>query len=176
MATPLDIDAFKAKLATGGARSNLFRVILPFPAGTAGNTELASFMIKSASLPASTVAEITVPFRGRQIKVAGDRTFADWSVTVINDNDFGIRDAFERWMNVINGHISNVGTMSMAAYQVDATVEQLNRAGEVVKTYKMVGIFPTELGDIQVSYDNNDQIEEFTTNFAVNNWTSNTTS
>ena len=176
MATPLDIDAFKAKLATGGARSNLFRVILPFPGSTQGNTELASFMIKSSLLPASTIAEITIPFRGRQIKVAGDRTFADWSVTVINDNDFGIRDSFERWMNVVNGHISNVGTLSMADYQVDATIEQLDRTGAVVKTYKMIGVFPTEMGDIQVSYDSNDQIEEFTVNFAVNNWTSNTTS
>ena len=105
----LRVDDFKAKLKGGGARPNLFRVTLNFPAYAGGNAELTSFMCKGAQLPASTINAVDVPFRGRQLKIAGDRTFEDWSVTVINDTGFEVRNAMERWMNGMNGHTANTG-------------------------------------------------------------------
>ena len=105
----LGINDFKAKLVGGGARNNLFKVTANFPAYAAGNVELASFLIKAAQLPASLIAPITIPFRGRQLQIAGDRTFEAWGVTVINDTDFQLRNAFERWMNGINAHAAKIG-------------------------------------------------------------------
>lgn len=172
----LRVDDFKAKLKGGGARANLFRVILNYPAYAGGDSELTSFMCKASQLPASTVPSIDVPFRGRVLKIAGDRTFEDWNVTITNDTGFEVRDAMERWMNGINGHSANTGLTSPVAYQADMTVEQLDKDGSVLKSYTFRGAFPISVASIELSYDANDAIEEFQVDFAIQYWESNTTS
>jgi hypothetical protein len=172
----LNVDDFKARLIAGGARANLFKATLNFPAFAAGDVELASFMCKAASLPASTISTITVPFRGRQIQVAGDRTFEAWTITVINDGGMEIRNAFERWMNGINQHEANLGLSNPLDYQVDMAIEQLNRNEEVTKRYDMRGVFPTNVSAIDVSNESENTIEEFTVELQIQYWTSDTTS
>jgi len=177
------IDSFKGQLTGGGARSNLFEVELPLIDGTAadGNTEtsieaLMRFMIKATNLPASTVAAIPVPFRGRQLQVAGDRTFDDWNVTVINDSDFTIRAAMERWMNQLNRHSNTTGLINPTSYQKDATVHQLGRGAfdatqvPVLRSYKFYGIWPTAVDAIALDYGSDNQIEEFNVTFKVHWW------
>ena len=166
----LNVDDFKAKLVGGGARPNLFKVICNFPAATGGKTELASFMIKGASLPSSVIAPIEVSFRGRKLKIAGDRTFEAWTITVINDNDMHIRNAFEKWMNYINQHLANAGSSNPASYQTDMTVQQLDREGKVVKSYNFRGVFPTNVAAIDLNYATNDEIEEFTVELNYQYW------
>ena len=175
------LDAFKGKMIGGGARSNLFECELFFPdeaIPTDSTKDLVSdkvrFLVKAASLPASTISNIAIPFRGRQLKIAGDRTFEPWSITVINDTDFLIRTAFERWMNLMNKHEDNAGLTNPTAYQKDLVVRQLGRsevAGNtpisavqvpVLKNYRFYGAFPTTVSSIDLSYENTDAIEEFT--------------
>ena len=173
---------FKGKLVGGGARPNLFEVQLAkLPTGITWDAEVFRYMCKAASLPASTIANIDVPFRGRIFKVAGDRTVDVWSVTVINDEDFKLRNAFEEWMDLIAKLDNNLGATSPEAYMVDAEVFQLGRGGKigkesktnagtdnaVLKQYKMQSIFPTSLSAIDLSYDTGDTIEEFTVEFQV---------
>lgn len=172
----LGIDDFKAKLKGGGARANLFRVTCNFPSFVQASVELTSFLCKGAALPASTVAAIAVPFRGRQLQIAGDRTFEPVTLTFFNDTDFAIRNAFESWMNGINGHTTNTGILSPADYQVDMIVEQLDRQENVLKTYNIRGAFPTSIAAIELSNDEASTIEEFTVEFQVQYWESNTTS
>ena len=173
------LDAFKGKLIGGGARSNLFECELYWPSGASPENaddndlaERARFMIKAASLPASTISNIAIPFRGRQLKIAGDRTFEPCSITVINDVDFKLRDSFERWMNLMNKHEDNAGLTNPTAYQKDLVIRQLGRSsmdqhnsGEaipVLKEYQFRGAFPTTVSSIDLSYENTDAIEEFT--------------
>lgn len=172
----LRVDDFKAKLKGGGARPNLFRAIVNFPGYAGGDVELTSFMCKGAQLPASVMNFVDVPFRGRQLKVAGDRTFEPWTVTVINDTDFNVRNSMERWMNGMNSHSSNTGRTAPADYQADLTVEQLDKDGSVLKTYKFRGCFPTNVTSIDLTYDANDQIEEFQVEFQIQYWEAETTS
>jgi len=172
----LRVDDFKAKLKGGGARPNLFRATVNFPVYAGGDVELTSFMCKAAQLPASIMNVIEVPFRGRQLKIAGDRTFEVWSPTVINDTGFEVRNALERWMNGMNGHSANTGITNPVAYQADLLVEQLDKDGSVLKTYKFRGCFPTNLSAIELSYDTVDTLEEFTVDFQVQYWESDTTS
>lgn len=172
----LGVDDFKSKLKGGGARANLFNVRVNFPAYALGDAELTSFMCKAAALPASTTGLITVPFRGRQLKIAGDRTFDTWTITVINDTGFEIRDAMERWMNGINSHNENTGFNDPAAYQTDLSVDQLDKDGDILKTYNFRSCFPTNIAAIELSYETVDAIEEFTVEFQVQYWESNTTS
>ena len=171
----LGINDFKAKLVGGGARNNLFRVTANFPSYASGNVELASFMIKAAQLPSSVIAPITVPFRGRQLQVAGDRTFEAWGVTVINDTNFALRNAFERWMNGINAHAANTGLIRPTSYQADLAVEQLNKDGAVLKKYDFRGCWVSSISAIDLSYDAENTIEEFGVEFQVTYWESNTT-
>jgi hypothetical protein len=172
----LRVDDFKAKLKGGGARPNLFRATVNFPIYAGGDVELTSFMCKAAQLPASIMNVIEVPFRGRQLKIAGDRTFEVWSPTVINDTGFEVRNALERWMNGMNGHSANTGITNPVAYQADLLVEQLDKDGSVLKTYKFRGCFPTSLSAIELSYDTVDTLEEFTVEFQVQYWEADTTS
>lgn len=172
----LGVDDFKSKLVGGGARANLFKATINFPAYASGDVELTSFMCKAAQLPGSTINPIMVPFRGRQLQIAGDRTFEPWTVTILNDANFSIRNAFERWMNGINEHSANTGLVNPVDYQADMVVEQLNKAGEVVKRYDLRGTFPTNLSPIDVSYDSENTIEEFTVELQVQYWESGTTS
>lgn len=172
----LGVDDFKSKLKGGGARPNLFNCKVNFPAYALGDAELTSFMCKAANLPSSQTGLITVPFRGRQLKIAGDRTFETWTVTVINDTDFAVRDAMERWMNGINSHNANTGFNDPAEYQTDLSVEQLDKDGIILKTYNFRSCFPTNISAIELSYETVDAIEEFTVEFQVQYWESNTTS
>ena len=172
----LGVDDFKSKLRGGGARPNLFKATINFPGYAGGDVEITSFLCKAAQLPASIMGTFDVPFRGRQLKMAGDRTFEPWTVTIINDTDFSIRNAMERWMNGINAHQANTGLSNPVDYQADLIIEQLDRDGSTVKTYNFRGCFPTNVAAIDVNYETVDQIEEFTVEFQVQYWESDTTS
>lgn len=172
----LGVDDFKAKLTGGGARPNLFKATINFPAYAGGDSEFTSFMVKGAGLPASVIANIDVPFRGRQLKIAGDRTFEPWTITVINDAEMRVRNSFETWMNGINEHVNNTGLQNPTDYQADMIVEQLGKDGSVTKTYTLRGAYPTNISQIDLSYDTNDAIEEFTVEINYQYWESNTTS
>ena len=156
----LSISEFKGQF-TSGARPNLFTVTLQ-----ALGSKM-EFLCKATQMPASTVAQIEVPYKGRQLKIAGNRTYADWTVTVLNDVDFNIRKAAEAWMDVINGPESNVGSVNIAEYMEDAKVQQLDQSGAVIYTYEFKDIWPTEIGEIELAYDTNDTIEEFTITFVI---------
>lgn len=171
----LGVDDFKAKLIGGGARPNLFKATLNFPGYAGGNVELSSFMCKAAQLPSSIIAPVTVPFRGRQLHLAGDRTFEPWTVTIINDSGMEVRNAMERWMNGMNSHTQNTGLSNPVDYIADMSVEQLNKAGDVTKRYDFRGVWPSNISAIELSYESNDQIEEFTVEFQVTYWESSTT-
>jgi len=172
--TPLrTISDFKSRLSGGGARPNLFEVELAFPDAVAIENDVlqkARFLVKAAALPASTIAPIDVPFRGRILKIAGDRTFETWTITVINDTDFSIRSAFEKWMNTINKMSDATGVVDPEAYQKDATVKQLDRDGSVLRSYKFWDIFPTNISTIDLSYETTDTLEEFTVELQVQWW------
>ena len=172
-----NINDFKAKLAGGGARPNQFKVTMPFPgySQVGGEIEELAFLCKITQLPAMTVGMVTVPFRGRQIKIAGDRTFADWTITVINDTNFKLRNAFERWQNGINNMTDGEGLTNPADYQVDAFVDQLDRNGATIKSYTLRGAYPIEVAAIELDYGNNDTIEEFQVTFNYQYFESNTT-
>lgn len=172
----LGVDDFKSKLRGGGARPNLFKATINFPAYAGGDVELTSFMCKAAQLPQSVTNSFPVAFRGRELKVAGDRTFEDWTVTIINDTDFAIRDSFERWMNGINAHSANTGLVNPVDYQSDLIVDQLDRDESVIKRYNFRGAFPVTVGEIALDYDTRDTIETFDVTFSYQYWESNTTS
>ena len=174
------LSQFKSNLLGGGARPNLFEVELTtLPAGIEWEAEKFRYMCKAAALPASNIAQIDVPFRGRIFKVAGDRTFDVWQITVINDEDFKIRTAFESWMGLISKLDNNMGATNPDAYMTNATVFQLGRGSQkesrdntgsnnaVLKEYEFVDIFPTAISAIDLSYDTSDAIEEFTVDFQV---------
>ena len=183
------IDAFKSKLVGGGARPNLFEVELQWPSFLTSaidddTQEMARFMVKAANLPASNITPIDVPFRGRNLKIAGDRTFDVWTITIINDTDFKLRNAFEIWMNGMNKHQDATGVTTPTDYQRDAYVYQLGRSSSdgsadfgatggtipVLKAYKFHGVFPTNVSAIELSYDQPDTIEEFTVDLQVQWW------
>ena len=180
------IGQFKSKLAGGGARPNLFEVEFTDDAikgGGAWDMERFSFLCKAASLPAQTITAIDVPFRGRIFKVAGDRTVDVWTVTVINDEDFIFRNAFEKWTELIAQLSNNQGATNPESYMSTAVVKQLGRGAKpystesdpngteqsILKTYKFIDMFPTNISAIDLSYDSGDAIEEYTVEFAVNN-------
>ena len=181
------IDKFKSRLTGGIARPNLFEVVLAFPDGTVDESvsdidPKSRFLVKAAALPASNIAPISVPFRGRQLKIAGDRTFDEWTITVINDTDFAIRGSFERWMNSMSKVSDNAGNINPEDYTNDAYVYQLGRAGvdagsqssqanmPILRTYKFYSVFPTNVSQIDLSYDSSDAVEEFTVTLQVQWW------
>lgn len=166
------IDDFKAKLTGGGARPSMFKVICNFPAFAGGNSELASFMIKGASLPSSTLGSIEVPYKGgKKLKIAGDRTYEPWTLTVINDTNMEIRNAFERWMEAISAARSGNGLSAPNSYQTDMTVQQLDKSDKVVKEYFIRGAFPTNVSSIDLNWETTDAIEEFTVELTYQYWT-----
>ena len=172
---------FKSKLIGGGARPNLFEVELTtLPASVQGwDADTFKFMCKAANMPAQNIASIDVPFRGRTFKVAGDRTIDPWTITIINDEDFRLRRAFEEWSEQIAKLDNNLGTTEPGAYMVSAKVYQLGRGSSasskdnagssnaVLAEYQFVDIFPTNVSQIDLSYDSTDTIEEFTVEFQV---------
>ncbi len=183
MARLKTISQFKSALSGGGARPNLFEVELTtFPAGISWDADKFKYLCKAAALPASNISPIDVPFRGRTFKVAGDRTIDAWTVTIINDEDFKLRRAFEAWTELIAKLDNNLGATQPAAYMSNATVYQLGRGAQVNSTtsagsdssilaaYKFVDIFPTSVSNIDLSYDSGDTIEEFTVEFQVQSY------
>jgi hypothetical protein len=174
-----NISDFKAQLIGGGARANQFLVQLTFPSFVSAGAVVginAQFLCKAAQLPASTVENMPVFYRGRQVNFAGERTFTPWAVTVYNDTTFTIRNALERWSDGILNHAQTNGRVNPRDYQVDLSVSQLDRNGTIVKTYKFIDAYPTLIGPIAVDYETNNQIETFEAEFTYNYWTSNTTS
>ena len=167
------ISGFKSKLAGGGARPNLFEVEIAFPEVIAIDNDVkerSRFLVKAAALPASNITPIDVNFRGRILKIAGDRTFDTWTITVLQDVDFSIRSAFEKWMNLINKMSDATGEQNPAVYQPDAYVHQLDRDGSTLRTYKFHDVFPTNISQIDLSYETVDAIEEFTVEMQVQWW------
>ena len=158
-----NIDDFRAKLLGGGARANQFRVTITQPSISIGlDVERTSFLVRGASLPAMTLGEIAIPFRGRSIYIAGDRTFDEtWSTTFLNDTNFMIRNAMESWSNGINNLISATGVTDPNLYQVDLTVIQLDRDDTPLKSYVFKNAWPTSISAIDLTSDTADAIEEF---------------
>src|SRR6056300_1370956 len=157
-----NINDFKAKLRGGGARANQFRVTMPFPgfAAVGGETESMSYLCTSTSLPGMTVGEVAIPFRGRELYVAGDRTFATWTTTILNG---------------INNMSDNEGLTNPIDYQVDAFVDQLDQNDNVIKSYTFRGMLPTTLDDIALSYGDNNTVESFTATHRYQYFETNTT-
>ena len=173
-----NINDFKAVMQGGGARGNQFQVTMPFPgySTVGGETRVMSFLCKATNLPGMTLGEIAVPFRGRQLYIAGDRTFETWTTTIMNDTDFLIRNAMERWMNGINALSDNSGLENPSDYQADCFVDQLDRAGQTIKSYTFRGIYPQTIANIELAYDGNDAVEEFEVTYRYQYFESNTTS
>ena len=182
-----NITNFRDRLVGGGARPNLFEVNIELPDGVVGQADYRDdvrFMVKAAEIPAANIGNIPVPFRGRVLPVAGDRTFDPWTVTVINDSKFNIRDAMEQWSNKINDLQFDVGDISPASYQTKAEVFQLSRGGKssgasstggetinVLRTYNFEGIYPSVVSSIPLDYGATDSIEEFQVTFNYLFWT-----
>lgn len=168
-------DVFKATLTGGGARPNQFAVALSFPAfvvaaatTTAAIAATASqFLVTATSLPGASIGKTGTMYRGREIKLAGDRSFEPWRCTVINDSEMNIRHALEVWSNGINGLIDNSGYLSPFDYQVDATLSHLDRNNNVLRSYTMVQIMPVDIGEIQLNFGANDQVEEYDVIFEI---------
>lgn len=171
------IDSFRSTLTGGGARASQFRVNLTVPqfAGSPASTTVANdavFLVKAASLPASTIMPIEVPFRGRMAKIAGERVFANWTVTVINDTNFRIRNALENWSRNILDNESTFGLTKPIAYTAQLGVQQLDRDDKVLKTYKFFNCYPQNIGEISLDFGNTNQVEEYQVEFSVDYWTS----
>ena len=182
-----NITNFRDRLVGGGARPNLFEVNIELPDGVTGQADYRDdvrFMVKAAEIPAANIGNIPVPFRGRVLPVAGDRTFDPWTVTVINDSKFNIRDAMEQWSNKINDLQFDVGDISPSNYQTKAEVFQLSRGGKtssasstggesinVLRTYNFEGIYPSVVSSIPLDYGATDSIEEFQVTFNYLFWT-----
>lgn len=167
-----NINELRSQLTFGGARSSLFQVTITNPANSTADIKVP-FMVKASQVPASTLGVIEVPYFGRKIRLAGDRTFADWNVTVINDEDFLVRNAMEQWSNQINtmqGNLRQFGSASPLLYKSTAEVTQFSKTGVPIRTYKFHGIFPTEIAAMDVSWENTDQIQEFSVNFQYDYW------
>ena len=162
-----NINDFKAKLAGGGARSNQFKVTMPFPgyAQVGGEIEDLAFLCRATTIPAMNVGVVEVPFRGRKIYIGGDRTFDTWSITVLNDTNFKIRNAMERWQNGINNMSDNEGLVNPADYQVDAFIDHLDRNGGTIKSYTLRGCFPVSIGAIDLSMEPTEAVETFEVSF-----------
>lgn len=174
------IDDFRAQLIGGGARPDHFRVTLTAPPGIVipgANNALnkVQFMAKATSLPASQIQPIPVFYRGRETKVAGDRVFNNWNVTIINDADFAIRNFLESWSNGISNHVKTNGAITSSTYQTDFEVVQLDKNDNILKSYVFRNAWPINIGEIGLDFQNNNSIEEFQVEFSIDYWTSNTT-
>jgi hypothetical protein len=168
---------FRANLIGDGARPNLFQVTLAFPtlAGTgAAAGQQLQFLAKGAQLPGATIGTVPLYYFGREVKFAGNRTFADWTLNIIADESFTVRTAIEQWMNAINTHSTNLRTANAAtpsSYAIDAKVDQFGKTGNIISTYNFVGLFPIDLAPIELDWGTNDQIAEYSVTFAYQYWT-----
>ena len=189
-----NVQEFRSQLQYDGARPNLFEVSMPFPqiindTGAAANGGLTApaqkltFMARSSQLPGSTIGMAVTNYFGREIKLPGNRTFPEWTVTVTNDEDFMTRNAFERWLNAMNSHTGNVrdpSAVNAFNYSVDAFVRQFGKdgadgVGGVIKEYKFIGLFPIDISPIDLDWGDNDSIEQYTVTFVYQWWESDTT-
>lgn len=171
------VDEFRSQLTGDGARPNLFQVQLSLPpfVGGADAAQRMSFMCNTAQLPGSTLGTVQSYYFGREVKLAGNRTYPQWMVQVINDEDFTVRNAMERWHFAINGPVGNLrdfNAPSINEYGVDATVLQFGKNGDVIKQYFFVGLFPIDVSPIDLNWGSNDSIEEFQLTFDYQYWTS----
>lgn len=190
-----NVQQFRSQMTADGARPNLFQCSIPnFPGlatgggqtnpggGVDGTTvqEKFTFMCRASQLPGAQINSIPVNYFGRELKFAGNRTFPEWTVTIINDEDFKLKNTFEKWMHGLNSHVSNIRASQFrnslaGGYTADAFITQFAKTGEALKDYKFVGIFPIDVSPIEVDWGANDQIEEFAVTFAYQWWESNTT-
>jgi len=184
------ISEFTSALQADGARPNLFQVVMTgLPNGIGQSGQPFSFLCKAAQLPGSTIGTVPLYYFGREAKFAGNRSFADWTITVINDENFDVRNSIETWMNSINSNAGNTRLASPVTgggsggqpYAIDATVNQYSKSAAagsngIIKSYNFVGMFPVDLSPIDLDWGTNDTIEEFTVTFSYQYWTSNTTS
>ena len=176
-----NVAEFRANMIGDGARPNLFSVSLVFPTIIPNSTaagQKTTFMAKAAQLPGSSIGTVPVFYFGREMKFPGNRTFADWTLTIINDEDFVIRNGIESWMNAINSHTTNVrdnNAVNSTGYSVDANVIQYGKNGEELKRYNFVGVFPLDVAPIDLDWGSNDTIEEFSVTFAYQYWEASTT-
>jgi hypothetical protein len=168
---------FRSQMQGDGARPNLFDVQLTFPTAVnpgSANRKL-TFMCKTASLPGSTIGHVPVFYFGRETKLAGNRTFPEWTLSILNDEDFAVRNAFEKWMNGINRHVSNVRDLwagNSLGYSTQAYVKQYSKTGDVLKQYTFEGIFPVDVSQIDLDWGSNDTIEEYSVTLAYQYFTS----
>jgi hypothetical protein len=171
---PFNISEFRSQMQYDGARPNLFEVTMAFPSfSDPGATRKLTFMCKTSQLPGSTVNPIIVPYFGREIKLAGNRTFPEWSITIINDEDFVVRNAFEKWLNGINSHRFNLRDGSAGfpeGYTQDAQVTQYGKTGDTLRRYNFIGSFPTDLSPIDLDWGANDTVEEYTVTLNYQWW------
>jgi hypothetical protein len=171
---PFNVNQFRNAMKRDGARPNLFDVTIASESLRGirqDGMKDFQFFCKSAQLPGSTIGSVTVPYFGRELKFAGNRTFADWTVTIINDENFLIRNFFERWLNAINSHAGNSRQLlTPQSYVCDAVVQQYGKDGSVPAFYQFVGMFPTDISAIDLDWGSNDAIEEFTVNFTYQYW------
>lgn len=169
-----NIDQFKSiGLNNGGVRPSLFQVVMTgVPSQEVGFTDKFTFTCKASTIPASTIQQIEIPYFGRQIKLAGDRTFDNWNVTVMNDEDYIVRSSFEKWMNNINSHVSNL--KSQSAYKINAQIYQYSKAGNntqnIIRAYTFVGLFPVSVDAMTVDWGQTNQVQEFGVTFAYDYW------
>lgn len=184
-----NITNFKDKLIGGGARPSLFECTLTFPIDGYGAGEILRFMAKATSIPTSTVAPIEVPYFGRKVKFAGNRTFPEWTITVINDENFKVRKGFEAWLANINTHESNIRNLSeetstipipggalqtpiSLGYQATGSVKQFGKSGQnnILATYTFANVFPSEISPIELNWGSENEIEEFTVTLQYDYW------
>lgn len=184
-----NVAEFRSNMVGDGARANLFSVDMFLPnyaLAAQSATDKIRFMAKSAQLPGSTIGTVPMFYFGREMKFAGNRSFADWTITIVNDEDFLIRNAMESWMNAINNHRSNTRSnlalrsgsgpaTTVGGYTTDANVVQYGKTGNTLKNYNFVGIFPIDISAIDLDWGSNDAIEEFTVTFAYQYWETNST-
>ena len=167
-----NVNEIRSQLTLGGARQSLFQVTIQNPANSVADIKVP-FMVRTAQIPSSDLGVIEVPYFGRKVRLAGDRTFGDWTVTVINDEDFLVRNAMEEWSNKINslqGNLRTFGAASPLLYKANAQVTQYSKTGVPIRTYQFNGIFPSAISPIDLDWNATDQIEEFTVTFQYDWW------
>lgn len=179
---PIDVTGFINNLQHGGARPTLFKVRFAPPRGVSFSGSAlkgfskSEFMVKAAQLPGRTDGVIELSYQGRKIKLPGDPTFPEWQVTVINDEDFAVKNAMEMWQSAINEHVENVRKVNdVTQLMSDITVDQISQQGKVIKSYVLKYAFPSDVAPIEVSWEQNDTVEEFTVSWNYSWWESNTT-
>jgi len=165
-----NINEFTGNMPFGGARPSLFEVTMTNPIN-AGAVERFRFVCRVAQIPATTLTPITTNYFGRPVKFAGNRTYEDWTVTIINDEDFSVRSTLEEWVQAINGTTSNQSAVFNTVYKSQAQVTHYGKAGDILRTYDFVGMFPTNIAAIDLDWSNTDAIEEYTATFSIDYWT-----